>query len=510
MLNIIEAINMYGRARGETIAHTHRDQKISYGSLVQKSNALACYIIEKYGKDKTPIIVYGHKQNHMLICFLACVKSGHAYIPVDSSLPSERIADIIESSKSKLLLSVGELNNILNVEDALSMGEIEEIIDKYLCSSPDLSFQVKDEDTYYIIYTSGSTGKPKGVQITLSCLMSFIKWGMDFCKFDKDKQYVFMNQAPFSFDLSVMDLYLSLYSGSTLCSIDKDMVVNLKELFKTFKESDINVWVSTPSFVEMCLADSKFNEELIPKLEMFLFCGETLTNSCVEKLHNRFNKAKVFNLYGPTEATVAISAIDIDDNINSTIKPLPVGKVKDDCKVIIIDKQNKEVSAGEKGEIVIIGDSVSIGYYNNEEMTKKSFYTVETSEGIKRCYKTGDEGYIKDHLLYYCGRIDFQVKLNGYRIELEDIENNIRKIEYIKNCLVLPVVKDGKIQYLSAFITLNKTFEEKDFKVAMMIKNELKQIVPDYMVPRKIVLKESLPMTQNGKINRKLLMEELA
>lgn len=508
LLNILEIVDMYGKVKKNIPAHIHREEVLLFGELVEKSNSLACYIIEKYGEDKAPIIVYGHKQNNMLIAFLACVKAGHAYIPVDSSLPQERINDIINSSKAKLMLSVGELPQKFVVENILTSEKINEIISIYSDKEPDKSYQVKEEDTYYIIYTSGSTGKPKGVQITLGCLMSFIEWGLSLYNFDDNKQYVFMNQAPFSFDLSVMDLYLSLATGSTLFSIDKDMISNLKDLFIYFKKSKIDVWVSTPSFAEMCLADSKFNKELLNNLSLFLFCGETLTNSCVEKLHKRFSNSKVINLYGPTEATVAISAVEVDDKLNDKIKPLPVGKIKNDCKVIIVDKENKEVKEGQKGEILIIGDSVSVGYYNNREMSNKSFGTMKIDGKIKRCYKTGDEGYLKDGMLYYCGRIDFQVKLNGFRIELQDIENNIRKIDFIKNCVVLPVTKENKIQYLCAFVILNQAFEEKEFKIAMNIKNELRKFIPEYMIPRKIVIKDSFPMTQNGKINRKLLLEE--
>lgn len=131
-------------------------------------------------------------------------------------------------------------------------------------------------------------------------------------------------------------------------------------------------------------------------------------------------------------------------------------------------------------------------------------------EVFNRSYKTGDEGYLKAGVLYYVGRIDFQVKLNGYRIELEDIGNNLREIEFIKNAVFLPVVSEGKTQYLAAFVVLNTIFKEKHMKIVMMIKTELKKFLPEYMVPRKIILKESIPMTINGKVNRKYLIDELS
>ena len=508
-MNLIDIIDNYGIDNGSSTAHICGNSKLTYEELLIKSNALAAYLIKEYGDDKTPIAVYGHKQHEMVIAFLACVKSGHAYIPIDSSLPKERAKDIIESSKTKLVFNIANSELSFNKTTVKGLEQIKELIDENIGNIPSKQYAVKQEDVYYIIYTSGSTGKPKGVQITLSCLESFVSWGRGLCKGSLNKNTVFMNQAPFSFDLSVMDLYLSLASGAALFSIDKLMISNLKLLFENLKTSGISIWVSTPSFVEMCLADKSFNEELLPNLSLFLFCGETLPNSCVAKLHDRFIKASVINTYGPTEATVAITSVKVTKEINETISPLPVGKVKSDCKILILDEAGEELTDGEKGEIAIVGESVSIGYYKNKPMTEKVFSTYEINGDEKRRYKTGDEGYLKDGMLYYSGRIDFQIKLNGFRIELEDIENNLRKVEIIKNAVVIPVLKEGKIQYLASAVVLNREIDEKEFKIVVMIKNELKKFLPEYMIPRKIVIKDSLPMTTNGKVNRKILTEEM-
>jgi D-alanine--poly(phosphoribitol) ligase subunit 1 len=508
-MNLIETIDGYGIVNPTKIAHVYEDNSMTYKELYDKSNALALYIISKYGTENTPIAVYGHKQHEMLICFLACVKAGHSYIPIDSSFPLERVKDIIEGSETKLIFNIENKEiDFLNIK-AESLAQLTEAFNENFGKKLSKNYRVKAEDTFYMIYTSGSTGKPKGVQITLSCLESFVSWGLELCKGNLDQNAVFMNQAPFSFDLSVMDLYISLASSSTLFSIDKAMISNLKLLFENFKKSAISIWVSTPSFAEMCLADSSFNEKLLPNLKLLLFCGETLPNSCVSKIYDRFTDVKVINTYGPTEATVAVTSIEITRDLNSTTSPLPVGKVKEDCQILIVDEKGNKAKDNEKGEITIAGDSVSVGYYKNEEMTKMVF-SKRIMDGVnKRSYKTGDEGYLKDGILYYCGRIDFQIKLNGYRIELEDIENNLRKVSNIKNAVIIPINKEGRIQYLAAAVVLNKQIEEKEFKIVMSIKNELKKLLPDYMIPRKIVIKESLPMTANGKVNRKMLTEEI-
>ena len=507
-MSIIDVIDSYGKYENVRVAHRYRESVMTYRQLMEKSDELASYIIEKFNKDNTPVVVCGHKQHEMLICFIACVKSGHAYIPLDSSLPVERIRDIIENSGTRMILSVGTLTaSVEERTNVINIDEIHSLISQYKGRKPDESFRVKPEDTYYIIYTSGSTGKPKGVKITLSCLESFAAWGVKICNLDNAIAHVFLNQAPFSFDLSVMDLYISLSSGSMLFSIDKEMTANLKELFHYFGKSGLTHWVSTPSFAEMCLADKSFNEQLLPDLELLLFCGEILNSSCAKKLLERFERARVVNLYGPTEATVAVTSVDIDYELCTAPQPLPVGRVKEGCKIFIVDQAGSEVPDGEKGEILIAGDSVSTGYYKNIEMTQKVFSKLVIDGIEKRCYKTGDEGYMIKGLLHYCGRMDFQVKLNGYRIELEDIENNLRNIDFIEKAVVLPVYKNDKIQYLAAAVILNRVVEDTDFKIGIVIKNELKKFLPEYMIPRKIVIKDTLTMTPNGKVDRKALME---
>jgi len=504
-VNILEIIDGYAARYPGRIAHIHREESITYGALFQKSNRLANYIIDKYENDNTPIVVFGHKQCEMLVCFLACVKSGHAYIPVDSSLPAGRIEDIIASAASKLILCMEPLSSISETSEILDYSRILQITGTYNFSPPDKAYRVGESDVYYIIYTSGSTGKPKGVQITLSNLHSFINWAVPLAGIGTVDAPVILNAAPFSFDLSVMDMYISLASGGTLYSIDKKMTANARELFEYLEKSGASVCVCTPSFADLCIADSSFRQSLLPNLKCFLFCGETLGNKTADELINRFPCAKIVNLYGPTEATVSVTAITIDHDICGNSSPLPVGRVKADCEIHILNQLGNELPDKEQGEIVISGDSVSIGYYNNQEMTDKAFFNY----GGKWSYHTGDEGYMKDGILYYCGRLDFQIKLHGYRIEIEDVENNIRRLNGVLNALVVPGFSDGKLTHLNAVVIREDKNADKSLKGVIAFKNELKALLPEYMIPKKIIFTDQFPVNANGKLDRKALAFEV-
>lgn len=504
-MNILDIVDSYADTYPDRPAHIHREDTVTYGDLFLKSNRLANYLIDKFGRDKTPIIVFGHKQNEMLICFLACVKAGHAYIPVDSSLPAGRVKDITASAETKLILCLEPLPFETEGCAVLDYSGVLAIIGSYNTNPPDRKFRVAEQDVYYIIYTSGSTGRPKGVQITLANLHSFIKWAVPLADIGGISDPVVLNASAFSFDLSVMDTYIALASGGTLFSIDKKMIANTRELFAYLLKSEISVCVCTPSFTDMCLADSSFSETLLPRLTCFLFCGETLTNKTAAELLARFPSARVVNLYGPTEATVSVTAVDIDRSTCDLASPLPVGRCKEDCEILIMDKAGALLSETERGEIVIAGDSVSIGYFNNPENTAKAFFTYAG----KRAYRTGDEGYLKDGMLYYCGRRDFQIKLNGYRIELSDIENNIRKLSGVSNALVLPSYTDEKLTHLSAFVILEDKGADTSLKGVISFKNSLRKFLPDYMIPKKVIFKDQFPMNTNGKIDRKALAREV-
>lgn len=470
---IIYRIKRYAEEKPDDIAYIVYDESrmkaddseiftadsMTWKELNEYSDNLAAYITN-HTKKHEPLIVYGHKNRFMIACFIACVKAGHAYIPVDVSVPVSRVQDIVDSVEPEIILATEDCDFVRSLScEHLGLLDIERISGQSGKISEDVC--LKPEDTFYIIFTSGSTGKPKGVKITTECLTNYVKWAQTLGSMENSDNsncseqsggYRFLNQAPFSFDLSVMDVYLSLYTGGTICAITKDVQKSLKLLYKVLLETDVNVWVSTPSFVDVCLSDRIFNKTLLPNLKYFLFCGETLLNKTAKRLRENFNESTIVNTYGPTESTVCVTEVTIDDDMLNTYNPLPVGSVRPGTWLYIIDENGKRLSDGEQGEIIIVGDTVSTGYYKNPEQTNKVFST-EIIDAIEyRLYHTGDKGYIKDGQLFYCGRIVFQIKLHGYRIEIEDIENNLIKIRGVEKAVVLPNMEDNRVKSLTAYV----------------------------------------------------------
>lgn len=336
-MDIIKNIKKYAELFPNRIAYKINNEILTYEELEEKSNKLANQIQTYAKNDRTPVIVYGHKSKYMLISFLACVKSGRAYCPIDISVPEERVKQIIKTVNPKIILSTEQLMienyEIWDKDKIIKECESKNSIENKYC--------VNENDVFYIIFTSGSTGNPKGVQITTECLNNFLVWSTTLDGIDKKENLNFLNQAPFSFDLSVMDLYTSLATGGTLIAIDKETQSDLKKMFNIFKESDLNVWVSTPSFISMCLADKLFCSELLPRMQTFLFCGEILPNTTAKKIMDRFKTSNIINTYGPTESTVAVTSVQITEDMIEKSTSLPVGKPKKDTYILIQNENYK-------------------------------------------------------------------------------------------------------------------------------------------------------------------------
>ncbi|MBX5319253.1 D-alanine--poly(phosphoribitol) ligase subunit DltA [Staphylococcus caprae] len=481
MAEIINTLNHFVKVQPEAIAVRHTNEVLTYKELDHASSKLAHQLQD----SKKPMVLYGHMSPYMIVGMIGAIKAGCGYVPIDTSVPEERVKMIIEKVQPEYIFNTSEEDVDQSIAEVISIKDVKESQFPIVFDS-----QMKTNDVVYTIFTSGSTGEPKGVQIEYASLIEFAEWMVSLNKAGEGKEW--LNQAPFSFDLSVMAIYPCLTSGGTLNLVDKDMIKKPKLLNEMLVNTPINVWVSTPSFIEMCLLLPNLNEEQYGSLNQFFFCGEILPHRTAKALVSRYPNATIYNTYGPTEATVAVTSIQITQDILDQYNPLPVGVARPGTTLSITDE----------GELVIEGQSVSLGYLKNEEKTSAVF----NFEDGTRTYHTGDKAKEEDGQWFIQGRIDFQIKLNGYRMELEEIEIQLRQSQYVREAIVVPIYKNGKVVHLIGAVVPHEPVED-NLAMTTNIKHELKSRLPEYMIPRKFEWMEQLPLTSNGKLDRKKIAE---
>lgn len=492
---VLEKIKEY--AKTERTALVNREERLSYAELDAMSDAFGAYLLT-LGEDKAPVVIYGHKETGILPCIYGALKAGRAYVPIDITVPPDRAMQIIEDVCPCAVVDFYDIG--AEVDNVIDPERLSDIFDGFYKSMPSERDWVSGGDFAYILFTSGSTGKPKGVPITVNNLENLHReldgW-MD------TSGSVILNQISYSFDVSVVSIYMGVARGYTLFTVDKRMVENMGEMFEYFAGSELSFWVSTPSFAELCSQSARFSRDALPKLDKLLFCGEVLTHKLVDELFERFSGAKVINTYGPTEATVLVTTVEIDDNMAGDSLQIPIGYPLPEVTFRIVDGTGNEAESGGQGELLILSDNVGPGYFGRPDLTEKSFFTDEKTG--KRGYRTGDSCFEKNGLYYYCGRLDNQIKVNGHRIEIEDIENNMVKADNVTRAAVIPVDDGEKVQYLHAFVLLGQEDGLGSLKRSQKIKAELAAWLPAYMIPRKITALESFPLNTNGKVDKKVL-----
>lgn len=505
---MIEAIEHFAQVQPDFPVYDILGQVHTYGDLKKDSDSLAAQIDRLGLPDKSPVVVFGGQEYEMLATFVALTKSGHAYIPIDSHSALERVAAIVEVAEPSLIIAI---NDFPLADVAAPIFSAEQVQTAFReGASYELSHPVQGDDNYYIIFTSGTTGKPKGVQISHSNLLSFTNWMITDKEFATPERPQMLAQPPYSFDLSVMYWAPTLALGGTLFALPSAVTQDFKQLFETILSLPIAIWTSTPSFADMALLSDDFNSQKLPQLTHFYFDGEELTVKTAQKLRDRFPQARIINAYGPTEATVALSAVAVTDEMLQNCKRLPIGYTKADSPTFVIDEEGQKVPNGQQGEIIVCGPAVSKGYLNNPEKTAEAFFEFE---GLP-AYHTGDVGSMTDEgLLLYGGRMDFQIKFNGFRIELEDVSQNLNKSKYIDSAVAVPRYnKDHKVQNLLAYVILKDGVAEqfeREIDITKAIKEDLQDIMMSYMMPSKFLYRETLPLTPNGKIDIKGLISEV-
>lgn len=434
-----------------------------------------------------PVIIYGHKEAMFPAAILACIHSKITYIPVDIIYPVERIRKIAESTGAQLIINCSASDP--GISFALEIDSALEIKANHPPAFKNSIYGDEKDPLQYIMFTSGSTGEPKGVQILRSSVLHFAKWACADFGFTADD--VFLNQALFSFDVSLSDIIHAFSRGATLVLTSSRLFKEPEVFLDRLKKYNCSVWTSTPSFLYLFLRNENFTSLNLPALRTFFLMGEELPVSYCEIVKQNFTDCRILNGYGPTEATIITSLYELKDPDINKYKKIPIGAALS-CSGLLID---------ENGELIIHGPHVSTGYFKDEALSAAKFFIYEGH----RAFRTGDSAYCEEGLLFFKGRNDRQVKLNGFRIEPVEIDQALRRQDGITDAYTLDVSTNGRVSNLISFVIMQKESIPDTEKIKSMLKNTL----PSYMIPSVIIAVEAFPLTTSYKTDKAALLEML-
>ena len=479
-------------------AVTFADQKLTYSELNQKSNQLANYLISKGVKPDSRVAICVGRSLEMIVAIMGILKAGGGYMPIDPQYPTDRMVYMLEDSAVDLLITQRTVNINLPVNslDIIYLDEKpDQLNENQSVHNPEVSISPKN--MAYLIYTSGSTGKPKGVMIEHGGVVNYIT--------DVSRQYIMSDHdrvlqfSSVSFDIFVEELFLALLNGASLVIPYAKQILDISELLKLIEKYQLTV-LSLPTAYWHQLAAAEI-KNISDSLRLIIVGGEKVRRAALDEWQTHHdNSIRLINTYGPTEATVVATLFDMTD---CKLASVSIGRPLANTRLYLLDKNMNPVPEGVPGELYLSGVGLARGYFNQPEMTSQRFIPNPYFDpGYERLYKTGDQAcYLSDGNLEFIGRIDDQVKIRGYRIEPGEIERQMARLEHIKECIVLVKEDEQSSKILLAYAVADG--KELDSK---QIKNILKANLPEYMIPSIITFLESLPLTNNGKVDKKALL----
>ncbi|KAG0205323.1 hypothetical protein BGX31_003003, partial [Mortierella sp. GBA43] len=490
------------RQRPMDVALVLNDQSLTYTELNERANRLAHHLIELGVNPDTFVAICVGRSIAMAIGVLAILKAGGAYVPLDPTYASERLQDILLDADPKIVIA-DESGRVALGENGLSSRIVvhpnAEVIEGYKSildcpvSNPNVPELTPDHLTY-IIYTSGSTGKPKGVMIDHKGVVNMVMTRPAI--FGTNASTCVAQFFSFGFDGSAIDIFMTLCLGGSLHLLPDDIRSDPVQLWNYLQRHSISQVTLTPTVLQNCRDLSP-----LPALQTLGVAGEAAPAALIHALQSLVPNGKIVNDYGPTETTVSAIAWECPPEFSSDT--VPIGRPVGNKKIYLLNEHRLPVPLGVVGELYIGGIGVARGYLNRPDLTDKVFLADPFSEdGEGRMYKTGDLGrYLPDGNLLFLGRNDHQVKIRGFRIELGEIESRLSDHPLV-NVVTVIAAGDGSDKKLVAYVVARK-----DDDLVRTLKSYLTSCLPDYMVPAAIVRLDSLPLTSNGKIDRKALPE---
>lgn len=475
-----------------------KDEEMSYGEFNARVNRLA-RVLRKMGVDRDQFVgLCLDRSFELVIAIWATLKAGGAYVPLNTQDPVSRIIEIIDDCEPKVVLAHEHLHEQVEgvCAEVLYLPEGGDIDPE--ADADDLGVEIAADALAYMIYTSGSTGKPKGVIVEHGAIHNRVVWMHE--EYGLDPQDRVLQKTPYTFDVSVWEFLWSFSVGSTLVVAEPDGHMAVGYLYHLIKDHGVTHLHFVPSVLRLFMMAPALDQLPIKKL----FCsGEALGFDVVHQFYDKANDtAEVHNLYGPTEAAVDVSYhhCQRDPQHNH----IPIGKPVSNTSLHILDEFNEPVPIGVPGELYIGGVQLARGYWAREDLTGERFVKNPIAGARhERLYKTGDLArYTPDGEILYMGRNDFQVKINGVRMELGEIESAIRAQGGIEDVVVVAEENLGN-KILIAYVVANDPGQEREQE----LKAGVADVCPAFYVPKQIRFIEKMPLTVSGKIDRKVLAD---
>ena len=483
-------------------------RSMTYQQLDAASSAVRDQLLAHGVKEGDRVGLYLEKSIASVTSIFGILKSGAAYVPVDPHAPPERnlyifancsvrvaITDPMRLEKLKAADKEGTFRGGLDLKtpDDLA-GSLVLVEGPEHCAPSPVS-----EPLAYILYTSGSTGRPKGVMHSHRTALSFVDWCSE--EFSPRAEDRFSSHAPFHFDLSILDLFVSIKHGAAVVLIGEELGKQPMRLAPTIAESRISVWYSTPSVLRLLIEFGQLEKRDLSKLRLVLFAGEVFPTKHLAALHRAVPEPRYYNLYGPTETNVC-TYFEADGRLIATLeRPLPIGRVCSGDEAQVVDPSGRVVEQGAEGELLIAGGSVMLGYWDLKEQNERAFRV----DGAGRLwYRTGDIVLEREPGVFtYLGRRDRMVKRRGFRVELGEIEVALHRHPDVTEAAVIARSDaDGQLS-VEAFLAWGAAGEPS----ILQLKKYCSGVLPSYMVPDRFRFLPSLPKTSTDKIDYQKLKE---
>lgn len=485
----------------DAIAVTCNGKSLTYAEIDKKANQLAHYLKNMGVQAGSRIGVYLPRSENSIVMLLAILKAGAAFIPLDLTHPSERIAYVVNDADPLIIITTSTLKSQLpdNIQ-RIFLDTESSLIDA--CEPHAPVSGTNNESSIYMIYTSGSTGRPKGVVNVHKGLVSYLthmKNKFRFCPSDSIVQLTSL-----SFDISIFEIFETLLCGGRIFLMDDNQMRDPVFIDKEIIEHQVTFISMVPTMLRALCKAAEERELKNNNLRMFFSGGESLLKEDVELLRKAYGESLlVVNQYGPTECTISLTNYIVPIPPINELQSIPIGKPVSNTRAYILDKYLRPVPVGVKGELFIGGIGVGSGYWRQPELTAQRFLPDPFWQD-GRMYRTGDIAwYMPDGTICFQGRLDHQIKIRGYRVELGEIESAIKDFPGIKDAVVNFWQREGT-EVLAAYITITVKDQEKKKKG---LREYLASRLPVYMVPSALIVLKEIPLTSSGKVDRRALPE---